>query len=102
MARMTAVISMRLHALIFTAGHGIPLVGIVYDPKVSAFLSYIGQEHYIEIDKTDAQSLTELVLKAIKEHSPQVQKAAVEKLRSMERVNREALGRLLEKSSGSC
>lgn len=102
MARMTAVISMRLHALIFTAGHGIPLVGIVYDPKVSAFLSYIGQEHYIELDKTDAQSLTELVLKAIKEHSPQVQKAAVERLCSMERVNREALGRLLEKSSGSC
>ncbi len=70
--------------------------------KVSAFLSYIGQVHYIEIDKTDAQSLTELVLKAIKEHSPQVQKAAVEMLSQYERVNREALGRLLEKSSGSC
>lgn len=34
---------MRLHALIFAAGQGIPLAGVVYDPKVSAFLRYIGQ-----------------------------------------------------------
>ncbi len=97
MSKMTVVISMRLHALIFSAGHGIPLVGIVYDPKVSSFLSYIGQEHYLEMDKTDSDSLTALVLKAMNEHSPQVQRCAVERLRSMERVNRKALARMLEK-----
>ena len=35
--RMSLVISMRLHVLVFASGQGVPLVGIVYDPKVSAF-----------------------------------------------------------------
>ena len=39
-------VSMRLHALIFAAGQGIPLAGVVYDPKVSSFLRYIGQENF--------------------------------------------------------
>ena len=43
LSRMKAVVSMRLHGLIFAAGQGVPLVGVVYDPKVRAFLRYIGQ-----------------------------------------------------------
>ena len=49
MSRYAAVISMRLHGLIFAAGQGVPLVGVVYDPKVSAFLSYMGQELYEDL-----------------------------------------------------
>ena len=45
-AQMDVVLSMRLHALIFSAVHGVPLVGIVYDPKVSAFLDSVGQDLY--------------------------------------------------------
>ena len=52
MSRMRAVISMRLHGLIFAAGQGVPLVGVVYDPKVSAFLSYMGQELYEDLSRT--------------------------------------------------
>lgn len=44
MCRMKLVVSMRLHALIFAASQGIPVVGIAYDPKVSSFLDYMGQE----------------------------------------------------------
>lgn len=32
-ARMQAVVSMRLHALVFSAGQGVPLVGVVYDQR---------------------------------------------------------------------
>lgn len=33
LSRMKVVTSMRLHGLIFAAGQGVPLVGIVYDQK---------------------------------------------------------------------
>ncbi len=45
-ARMDVVLSMRLHALVFAAGQGVPLVGVVYDPKVSSFLDCLGQDLY--------------------------------------------------------
>jgi polysaccharide pyruvyl transferase CsaB len=42
MSRSEFVIGTRLHMLIFAASMGIPMVGIAYDPKISAFLEYIG------------------------------------------------------------
>ena len=56
LSRMQAVVSMRLHALIFAAGQGIPLAGVVYDPKVSAFLRYIGQENFADLEALDAEN----------------------------------------------
>lgn len=41
--RMDLIIGMRLHALIFAAVQGIPMVGLVYDPKVEDFLALVGQ-----------------------------------------------------------
>lgn len=51
LSRMQVVVSMRLHGLIFSASQGVPLVGIVYDQKVSSFLSYIGQDLYEGLDQ---------------------------------------------------
>ena len=47
---MDAVLSMRLHALVFSAGHGVPLIGAVYDPKVSSFLDCVGQTLYTPLE----------------------------------------------------
>lgn len=41
-ARCQLVVGMRLHALIFAAGTGVPCVPVVYDPKVASFASTAG------------------------------------------------------------
>ena len=65
LARMKAVVSMRLHALIFAAGKGVPLVGIVYDPKVSAFLRYMGEELFLDLDGLEESTLCSLIDRAV-------------------------------------
>ena len=62
--RMELVVSMRLHGLIFAAGHGVPLVGVAYDPKVTAFLEYAGQENHLPFEAVDAAALCTLVDRA--------------------------------------
>ena len=97
LSRMQAVVSMRLHTLIFAAGHGIPLVGIVYDPKVSAFLRYIGQDLFIDLDKLNKTDLCAMIDAAVeKGKHPEAQAQAVEQLLSIEGKNRETAKELLE------
>ena len=97
LSRMEAVVSMRLHALIFAAGQGIPLAGVVYDPKVSAFLRYTGQDNF-----TNVEDLTEAALRAMIDRAvgqaghPETQAAAVERLQAMEGGNVAVARRLLK------
>ena len=65
MGRMQLLVSMRLHALIFASGLGVPLVGIVYDPKVSGFLEYLGQKCYMDLDKLQKEVLLQLIQTAM-------------------------------------
>ena len=98
LSRMQAVVSMRLHALIFAAGQGIPLAGVVYDPKVSAFLRYIGQENFLNLDALTADTLKAMIDCMVSSPiSPDKQAAAVQKLRQTEQVNVDTARRLLEK-----
>ncbi|MBO7739309.1 MAG: polysaccharide pyruvyl transferase CsaB, partial [Oscillospiraceae bacterium] len=96
MSRMSAVVSMRLHGLIFAAGHGVPLVGLVYDPKVSAFLDYLGFEHYIDLDKVSGDKLCALISDALSEFSPEAREAAISRLVEKEKVNRDILAEFLK------
>ena len=50
-----AVFGMRLHTLVFAAGSAVPVVGIVYDKKVSGFLDYIGQNRSVEASDMDVE-----------------------------------------------
>ena len=98
LSRMQAVVSMRLHALIFAAGQGIPLAGVVYDPKVSAFLRYIGQENFLDLDTLTADALKAMIDRMVSSPiSPEEQAAAVQKLRQIEQVNVDTARRLLGK-----
>ena len=98
LSRMQAVVSMRLHALIFAAGQGIPLAGVVYDPKVSAFLRYIGQENFLNLDALTADTLKAMIDCMVSSPiSPDEQAAAVQKLRQTEQVNVDTARRLMGK-----
>ena len=99
LGNMRAVVSMRLHGLIFAAGRGTPLVGVVYDPKVRAFLRYIGQDRAIDLADVSAASLTDAVDAAIAAASPDAQQAAVARLRTLEMENRRVLARYLGESN---
>ncbi|MPM62211.1 hypothetical protein SDC9_109077 [bioreactor metagenome] len=96
LSRMQVVVSMRLHALIFAAGQGIPLVGVVYDPKVSSFLRYIGQDLFADLEEASSEQLFAMIDKAVEraEH-PGEQEAAVARLREMEHRNVKAAKRLM-------
>ena len=95
LSRMKAVVSMRLHGLIFAAGRGVPLVGVVYDPKVRAFLRYIGQDRYVDLEDVTAEELCALVRSALASADGESQARAVARLRDLDRVNREVLRREL-------
>ena len=96
LSRMEAVVSMRLHALIFAAGQGIPLVGIVYDPKVSAFLRYIGQEQFEDLSTLGEEGLCRMIDRAVEQsRDTAAQAEAVRRLREMERGNQDSARALL-------
>ena len=95
LSHMRVVVSMRLHGLIFAAGRGVPLVGVVYDPKVRAFLRYIGQDRYVDLKDVTAQGLCSLVRSALAAADGESQARAVARLRALDRVNRDVLRRYL-------
>ena len=88
LARMDAVVSMRLHALIFAASQGVPLVGVVYDPKVSSFLKYMGQELFVDLDSVTSENLCAMIDRAVcQTGTPQSREEAVARLQEMEQRN---------------
>lgn len=42
-------IGMRLHTLIYAVINAVPLIGLVYDPKISSFMEYTHQTHYLDV-----------------------------------------------------
>ena len=96
-ARMQAVVSMRLHALVFAAGQGVPLVGVVYDQKISSFLSYIGQDLYVDLEQATPEKLCAYIDAVYTRiGDTQFLSGGVERLRQVEEKNRLTARQLLE------
>ena len=57
--RTDFMIAMRLHALIYSASAGVPIIGLVYDPKVKSFLEYIGQPYYVDVSDIECEKLAQ-------------------------------------------
>ena len=95
-SRMKVVISMRLHALVFSAGQGVPLIGVSYDPKVNAFLSSIGQDLCVNLQDVTAEGLCSLIDQAAKRiGDAKFSKEAVSRLIHLEQENRLAVQELM-------
>lgn len=92
--RMSLVVSMRLHTLIFAAGQGIPLVGLVYDPKVSGFLDDLGQKRYLPLDQTGEDRLLRLIDDALAH--PEQNRENVVRLRKLAGENETFAAKLLK------
>jgi polysaccharide pyruvyl transferase CsaB len=61
--RADLFIGMRLHALIFAALRGVPLVGLSYDPKVTSLLSRLGQSPATSVAGFDGAALEQAIHK---------------------------------------
>lgn len=96
-ARMKGVLSMRLHALVFAAGQGVPLVGVVYDQKISSFLDYIGQDLYLDLKDVTEETLKEYIDKAAaRMGDEEFLLGGVKRLRQVEGRNTETAAALLK------
>ena len=56
-SKMRLTVAMRLHCLLFSANSATPIIGVSYDPKVSAFTEYIGGGKCLELADFSAQML---------------------------------------------
>lgn len=55
--RLDVIVAMRLHSLIYAATQSVPMVGLVYDPKVEGILNSIGMEHMLNVEDLDYDKL---------------------------------------------
>ena len=55
------LIGMRLHALVFAALAGVPLVAISYDPKVDGLMEQLGMEAAASSKRLDSRALTNAI-----------------------------------------
>lgn len=88
LSRMKLIVAMRLHALVFGAGAGVPVIGIAYDHKVSGFMSYVGQTLCTPYETFDFETLKNLINLALNDEDTAVliREAAV-KMRQNEAEN---------------
>lgn len=89
-------VGMRLHMLIYAAAAAIPIVGIVYDPKVSGFMEYARQNLYINDCDVNENNLYKLFESCIS-HADEIKSVLLEtkeELVSLARENAQIAAKL--------
>lgn len=95
---MKAVISMRLHTLIFAAAAGTPVLGFDYDPKVTSLLRTLKMPALGQVEALDEAAVKAKVLGALSESTQLTDqvKAAAKQLRQRVDENDRMLRQLLD------
>lgn len=91
--RMSVVLSMRLHGLVFALRDGVPAAGVSYDPKVDAFCTEAGFP-LVKLENMTEESLTALIDFAMHMDGEHLS-ASARTLRAREQVNLSAAAELL-------
>ena len=50
-------IGMRLHSLIYAVSRGVPAIGLVYDPKISGVMDYMGKKERFDVRTVTKEEL---------------------------------------------
>ncbi|MCL2355820.1 MAG: polysaccharide pyruvyl transferase CsaB [Defluviitaleaceae bacterium] len=89
-ARTRFAICMRLHALIYAAGAGVPIIGLVYDPKVAGFISYMNEETAVDTANLDLPALLAMIDRIMQDPAAAKEKIARERERLKKLAGRDA------------
>jgi polysaccharide pyruvyl transferase CsaB len=95
LSRMKVVISMRLHALIFAAGQGVPVIAVSYDEKVDAFMEHLGQPQVIGLHELSYEQLMTFLHQTLTADK-QTLREGIRRLRELEKENTVVLREILE------
>ncbi len=90
-------LGMRLHSLVFAAMGGVPVVGLSYDPKVTALLSRLGRLDAIPLSKATSRAVLEALTRALAERmriSAELRQAAA-KLKALAEEDLDRAARLI-------
>lgn len=96
--KMDIIFGMRLHALIFGAMMNIPLVGLVYDPKVKYFLERVKQPSAGKPEELDVVNLCNMLEEALIQRSERKEELRLltDKLTALAEENAKLAVNLLE------
>jgi polysaccharide pyruvyl transferase WcaK-like protein len=61
MKKLDMVLGMRLHALIYSVSLSVPIIGLIYDPKVQGFLEYVKQPSAGNVADLNLENLKKLI-----------------------------------------